>query len=256
MQTIYFQAVSASQRMQSFAKFEQMASANRDHHAPIQANCFHCALPLSLQIWPLSVSKSRVLTQWFGFRVLLLSHSETREKADTSTSLWELLFQTPSGLSGLTFRYFLVLPGILRELGDVSLQIRKLLPFTKYMPPNTTLDIWLPDEAITPLFTPCFLVPSLLSGQSWRMISLSPFSSLPNIHLLSCLCTLLSSLFPLSDIYPKIECWEPMCKALGMNCLLRSGKLSNSSLLYQYEECMAKRHSPELSPTHIFPKCY
>lgn len=37
---------------------------------------------------------------------------------------------------------------------------------------------------------------------------------------------------------------------------LRSEKLLNSNLLPNYEECMARSHSPELSPTNIFPKCY
>lgn len=134
-----------------------MVSTDRDRHAPIQANCFHFAWPLSLQIWPLSVSKSGALTQWFGFQILLLSHFEIWEKADTSTGLWELLFQPPRGLSGFTLRCFLVLPCILRELVDVSLQVQKLLPFTKYMPLNTTLNVWLPDEAITPFSHPAFL---------------------------------------------------------------------------------------------------
>lgn len=129
-----------------------MVSSNRDHHAPIQANCFHFALPLSLQIWPLSASKSGALTQWFGFRILLLSHFETWEKADTSTSLWELLFQPPRGLLGLTSSCFLVLPCILRELGDVSLQVWKFLPFTKYMPQKYNLGYLAPQWGHYPPF--------------------------------------------------------------------------------------------------------
>lgn len=42
----------------------------------------------------------------------------------------------------------------------------------------------------------------------------------------------------------------------AMDYQLRSEKLLNSSFLPNYEECMAKSHSPELSPTNIFLKCY
>lgn len=166
----------------------------------------------------------------------------------TSAGIWEPWPQPPRGLSGLTSTCFLVPMCAFRELDDGTFQIWMFLPFAKFMSPDTAVDIQLSDEGHYPASTSRFLVSKLLVGLGgWRHWPPSVLFQIATCSPASGHCSLFIFLGRSLSLDKILG--SPM-QHTGINCLLRSENLPN------YEECMARSHFPELSPTNISPNCH
>lgn len=120
----------------------------------------------------------------------------------------------------------------------------------KYLVLKTAVDIWLSDIAITLLPDLDFLSLNWLPlgddcSDPFQFSSRYPPTLLGTLQLLTFLG---KYVFQIRLGY--------YMQHTAMDYQLRSEKLLNSSHLPNYEECVAKSRSPELSPTNIFPKCH